>query len=77
MGTKREPGAHDCYGKAHPDEPVFTLRANDPLAPMVVEYWAASYQDSGGRVDKAKEARDCAHAMRAWRAERTSEEDPE
>ena len=40
MGTKNNPGRFDCHAKADPDEPIFTLRANDPLAPHVVRLWA-------------------------------------
>jgi hypothetical protein len=31
----------DCYHKAEPDEPKFTLLARDPLSPWLVEMWAA------------------------------------
>lgn len=31
----------DCYHKAEPDEPKFTLLARDPLAPFLVALWAA------------------------------------
>lgn len=75
--SRRDPSLEDPSGKLHPDEPYFTLRGDDPLAPQAVEFWAALYQDSGGRVEKVKEARDIAQAMRAWRRERSSEETPE
>lgn len=39
MGTKLEPGKFDCYAKAAEDEPIFTLRAKDPLAPGLVRAW--------------------------------------
>jgi hypothetical protein len=42
MGTKNNPGPYDCYGKADPDEPLFTLRAKDPIAPFLVELWVAT-----------------------------------
>jgi hypothetical protein len=41
MGTKNNPGQFDCYAKADPDEPIFTLRANDPNASDFVAMWAA------------------------------------
>jgi len=41
MGTKRIPGTFDCYAKAEPDEPMFTLLARDDLAPGLVVLWAA------------------------------------
>ena len=42
MGTKQNPGAYDCHAKAQPDEPMFTLLARDPLAPHLVDIWAAA-----------------------------------
>lgn len=40
MGTKNNPGAFDCYAKAAPDEPLFTLLARDSLAPHLTQIWA-------------------------------------
>jgi hypothetical protein len=37
MATKRQ--GNDCYEKADADEPVFTLRAQDMTAPVVVGVW--------------------------------------
>ena len=39
MGTKANPGSYDCYGAADDDEPLFTLRARDPLAPVLIRTW--------------------------------------
>lgn len=39
MGTKANPGTYGCHGKAADDEPLFTLRAKDPIAPHLVELW--------------------------------------
>ena len=36
MGTKANPGQFDCYAAAADDEPLFVLRANDPLAPSLL-----------------------------------------
>ena len=44
MGTKSNPGKFDCYFKAGDDEPLFVLRAKDPLAANIVRRWADSYQ---------------------------------
>ena len=44
MGTKKNPGAIDCYGAADPDEPIFTLRATDSSAPILVVMWAEMYR---------------------------------
>lgn len=42
MATKDNPGKYDCYSKAAPDEPLFTLRGKDPSAPYFVQMWTAS-----------------------------------
>lgn len=49
MATKAQPGPYDCYAKAADDEPIFTLRAKDPIAPYLVEIWVASRK---GRWDE-------------------------
>ena len=78
MGTKANPGQFDCYAAAADDEPLFVLRAKDPLAPALVHEWANRYEDAtmrelGGVVherkglEKSDEARVCARAMRLWR----------
>jgi hypothetical protein len=41
MGTKNNPGRCDCYAKADPDEPMFTLLARDPIAPFLVSIWSS------------------------------------
>jgi len=74
MGTKNNPGLHDCYAKAEPDEPIFVLLARDPAAPHAIEQWAndraamifAKQKPESDRPMIA-EARECAEAMRAWR----------
>lgn len=32
-----------CINSAQPDEPVFVLRAHDPVAPEIVRAWAKAY----------------------------------
>lgn len=41
MSTKTNPGAFDCFANAGPDEEMFILLARDPVAPYLVEIWAA------------------------------------
>lgn len=72
MGTKSNPGKHDCYEKAHPDEPMFVLLARDPLAPMLIELWAQLREHHAGNTSKVFEARECAVAMKAWRRDSTT-----
>lgn len=54
--------------KAADDEPVFVLRANDPLAADVVEYWAFEAALANcHEPEKVAEAERLAVKMRAWR----------
>jgi len=39
MGTKNNPSRHDCYAKAEPDEPLFTLLGRDPQGANLVHLW--------------------------------------
>lgn len=59
---------NSCINKAANDEPVFVLRAKDPLAASAVEYWAKNAEATGFH-DPAKcaEARHLASSMREWR----------
>jgi hypothetical protein len=41
MGTKSNPDQFDCYEKAKPDEPLFTLLGRDPQGGDMVHLWAA------------------------------------
>ena len=74
MATKRNPGQFDCYAEAADDEPIFVLRANDPLAPHLVLDWAIRYEARkltlGTYILNAKakvmEALRCAAAMEKW-----------
>ena len=70
MGTKLNPGAHDCYDKAEPDEPMFVLLARDELAPDLVRCWAELRGRRRGPDDpKVAEAFECAEAMERWAAD--------
>ena len=68
MGTKKNPGPYDCYAAAADDEPIFVLRASDPLAANLVRQWAILYLDDKKPTTwkKADEARACARAMDLW-----------
>src|SRR5882757_2651390 len=70
MGTKINPGVYDCYRRAEDDEPLFTLLARDPLAPILVSLWAALREHGGDDKKKVSEARTCAVAMLKWRRDR-------
>ena len=78
MGAKANPGSYDCYGAADDDEPLFTLRARDPLAPVLIRTWVelrkmtrpgtgVLSRDRRREAKKQIEARRCAVEMEAWR----------
>ena len=55
-----------CLAKAAPDEPIFVLRAQDALAPMVVRYWATLARERGVGTAKLDEAEALAQLMEQW-----------
>jgi hypothetical protein len=65
--------ASSCLNKAEIDEPIFVLRANDPLAPAIILNWADLYLSTKGpniseaQKKKHKEAIDCARKMIVWK----------
>lgn len=82
MGTKVNPSLYDCYEKAHPHEPIFTLRAHDPDAPMIVKMWAffrLQQINAGVRPkterDQVSEALRIATEMEVWKREEDNRDD--
>ena len=64
-----------CLNKAAQDEPVFVLRAKDPLAARIVRIWATLAEDGGFHEPRrTAEARQLADAMDAWRVWRSLKE---
>lgn len=59
-----------CLNRAAADEPVFVLRANDPLAAGIVEEWADRYMRAHpwtrAAVAKNENALQVAQRMRTW-----------
>lgn len=65
MSTKRK-GVPE-FEKADLDEPVFVLRAQDVIAPVIIELYALHYTSLPGKTQqKVDSIRECAHAMRVW-----------
>jgi hypothetical protein len=56
----------DPSGKIPEDEPVFLLRAQDPVAAEVVDYWVERTEAKGGDPGMLGLARDQADRMEAW-----------
>jgi hypothetical protein len=79
MALKRDELANptSCLNKAEDGEPIFVLRANDPVASTIVRMWASHYLDdkratdgslTHAQVSKAQEARGLANQMESWLA---------
>lgn len=64
MSTKAE--GDSCYEKASSDEPIFVLRAQDQIAPIVVRVWAEIAEGLGTPLGKVNEARGLARRMEWW-----------
>lgn len=76
MGTTQSPSKNDCYHRALPDEPTFTLLARDPQFREIVSKWAndrAMAIECGERPESDRaivaEARRVAEAGAKWRKE--------
>lgn len=55
-----------CLNKAANDEPLFVLRAKDPVAPMTVRLWA-SMAEGIHEQEKIDEAIATADQMERWK----------
>lgn len=66
MATKNNPGPFDCYEKADPDEPMFVLLGRDRFAASLVYLWALAREPEVRKVEKVREARECAQSMLEW-----------
>lgn len=56
-----------CLNKAEHDEPIFVLRAKDPIAAQTVRLWATMASSSHHEESKIVEAMELAKAMDNWR----------
>lgn len=65
---------NSCLNSAAEDEPVFTLRAHDPLAAEVVGFWVYLSEVNKQHLGRLEEARSLAAAMNAWRAAHGNDE---
>ena len=61
-----------CLNKARTDEPVFVLRAKDPVAAMTIRHWATMSEDLQGKA-KLQDALALADAMETWRKQNCPE----
>ena len=70
MATKNNPGQFDCYDKAEPDEPIFTLLGRDEDAPLLIQIWVELRRRRHENNAVLAEALSCMFAMQAYRKER-------
>mgnify|MGYP001194417691 CR=1 FL=1 len=68
MGTKAQAllNRASCLNRAGDDEPIFILRAKDPLAAQTVRLWASMAADGTHSPEKVKQALDVAETMDRW-----------
>lgn len=59
--------ADSCWNRAKDDEPVFVLRANDPIAPYAARCWIKESMRPSMHMDKLDDATECALDMEQWR----------
>lgn len=62
--------AKGCLGKAHDNEPVFVLRAQDKFAAGLVVDWADCAEAAGCPAAKVEDARAVANAMARWHTQK-------
>jgi len=55
-----------CLSKIPDDEPIFVLRARDPVAPTIVRMWSMVAALMGVPAVKTTEARNFAYHMEEW-----------
>jgi len=66
MATKEVERVSGCFAKAAETEPLFVLRAQDKLAPIVVRLWAELAAFHGAGLEKVHEAKRLAFEMEQW-----------
>jgi len=68
MGLKKLEIANpnSCLNKAEENEPIFVLRAQDKLSPILIEAWASFAELVNCDPSKVFKARECAKDMREW-----------
>jgi hypothetical protein len=64
--VRQQRSKFDCIGRLADSEPYFILRAQDRLAPELVEAWAIEAELNGCAPAKVRDAREIAKAMRNW-----------
>lgn len=57
-----------CLGKAADDEPIFVLRGQDRIMPILVSLWA-DLAEAQGTITKVREARELLEYTKSWQYE--------
>jgi len=66
-GVRSKKSKFDCLDRLASGEPYFVLRAQDRLAPELIETWAVEAELNDCPPQKVASARAVAKAMRGWR----------
>lgn len=56
-----------CLNRAEDDEPVFVLRAKDPLATIAVSFWVGQAEGLGLHTDRIQEAWEWVDKAEVWK----------
>lgn len=59
----------ETWGKIPADEPVFILRAQDILSPLLVEMWCNAAEQNGVNAEKVARAREHWRAITRFQVE--------
>lgn len=59
---------NSCLNKAASNEPIFVIRAKDPLAPMLIRHWA-TMAEGMHEAEKVTEARSIADEIERWQSQ--------
>lgn len=57
-----------CFNRSGEDEPIFVLRARDPIAAATVNAWVKLAKEREIHKDRIEEALSHAQRMQDWRA---------
>ncbi len=59
----------DPWGRIGPDEPVFIVRAQDKIAPLVMRHWANMQRFFGGSIEMCEMVEAHADLTEKWQKE--------
>lgn len=60
---------HTSRGSFHDGEPLFLIRATDPLAPLAITDYARRCEEAGCSPEYVRALKDRAHEVAQWQAD--------